>query len=385
MPTLAATALLDRMSAEARRQGLGRCPARRRQCQVPRPLGPEARRASERRQDELAQVADPRRGLALAPARGKRPLFGPLARRCHPPLRHCDDRASDADHCRCRRGAASRRRPAHARHAGRRSTRRAVARRQGARARRNGTTHPGVCGKCGSATLVKDGGWRRKCWGCGLDWFPRTDPVVIMLVTDGERCILGARAPLCARACTRRWPASSSPARTSSTPSAARCWRKPASRSVACDYHRKPALAVPALADDGLHRARRDDRAHVDTNELVDARWFTRDEALSMLEGRPSRGADRPRQARDRPRPREGVRRRQDQLSALPFRSRCDETADHLLQRRPQALRRSVPAREPEARRDSAPASCSATATPASRISICPTTPACSTTPATSS
>ena len=29
-----------------------------------------------------------------------------------------------------------------------------------------------------------------KCWGCGLDWFPRTDPVVIMLVTDGERCIL---------------------------------------------------------------------------------------------------------------------------------------------------------------------------------------------------
>jgi len=46
------------------------------------------------------------------------------------------------------------------------------------------------CGKCGSTTIVKDGGWRRKCWGCGLDWFPRTDPVVIMLVTDGERCIM---------------------------------------------------------------------------------------------------------------------------------------------------------------------------------------------------
>lgn len=46
------------------------------------------------------------------------------------------------------------------------------------------------CGHCGGTTLVKDGGWRRKCWACGLEWFPRTDPVVIMLVTDGARCLL---------------------------------------------------------------------------------------------------------------------------------------------------------------------------------------------------
>ena len=46
------------------------------------------------------------------------------------------------------------------------------------------------CGHCGGTTLVKDGGWRRKCWACGLEWFPRTDPVVIMLITDGHRCLL---------------------------------------------------------------------------------------------------------------------------------------------------------------------------------------------------
>src|SRR3990172_1295012 len=46
------------------------------------------------------------------------------------------------------------------------------------------------CGHCGGQTQVKDGGWRRKCWACGLEWFPRTDPVVIMLVTDGDRCLL---------------------------------------------------------------------------------------------------------------------------------------------------------------------------------------------------
>jgi NAD+ diphosphatase len=52
------------------------------------------------------------------------------------------------------------------------------------------------CGRCGGTTLVKDGGWRRKCWACGLEHFPRTDPVVIMLVVDkaGGRCLLGHEA-----------------------------------------------------------------------------------------------------------------------------------------------------------------------------------------------
>jgi NAD+ diphosphatase len=50
------------------------------------------------------------------------------------------------------------------------------------------------CGRCGGATAMKDGGWKRKCGSCGLEHFPRTDPVVIMLITDGERCLLGHEA-----------------------------------------------------------------------------------------------------------------------------------------------------------------------------------------------
>ena len=50
------------------------------------------------------------------------------------------------------------------------------------------------CGHCGGTTRVKDGGWKRKCWACGHEWFPRTDPVVIMLITRGEgeeaQCLL---------------------------------------------------------------------------------------------------------------------------------------------------------------------------------------------------
>ncbi len=47
------------------------------------------------------------------------------------------------------------------------------------------------CGKCGAATKSRDGGWRRQCWSCGQSYFPRSDPAVIMLVTDGSRFILG--------------------------------------------------------------------------------------------------------------------------------------------------------------------------------------------------
>jgi NAD+ diphosphatase len=50
------------------------------------------------------------------------------------------------------------------------------------------------CGRCGGATTMKDGGWKRKCTACETEHFPRTDPVVIMLITDGERCLLGHEA-----------------------------------------------------------------------------------------------------------------------------------------------------------------------------------------------
>ena len=47
------------------------------------------------------------------------------------------------------------------------------------------------CGRCGGHTRAYDGGWRRKCWACGQEFYPRADPAVIVLITDGERCLLG--------------------------------------------------------------------------------------------------------------------------------------------------------------------------------------------------
>lgn len=47
------------------------------------------------------------------------------------------------------------------------------------------------CAHCGHATTLSDGGYRRICGTCRTEHFPRTDPAVIMLVTRGNRCLLG--------------------------------------------------------------------------------------------------------------------------------------------------------------------------------------------------
>jgi NAD+ diphosphatase len=47
------------------------------------------------------------------------------------------------------------------------------------------------CGACGAPTRPFRAGWGRRCGGCGLDHFPRVDPVVIMLAEHGGRVLLG--------------------------------------------------------------------------------------------------------------------------------------------------------------------------------------------------
>jgi NAD+ diphosphatase len=54
------------------------------------------------------------------------------------------------------------------------------------------------CGSCGSPTHVAQAGHMRQCsnGACGELQFPRTDPAVIMLIHDGERCLLAHHARL---------------------------------------------------------------------------------------------------------------------------------------------------------------------------------------------
>lgn len=50
------------------------------------------------------------------------------------------------------------------------------------------------CSKCGEKSEMSQGGWQRKCPVCRASHFPRTDPVVIMLITYGNSVLMG-RSP----------------------------------------------------------------------------------------------------------------------------------------------------------------------------------------------
>lgn len=47
------------------------------------------------------------------------------------------------------------------------------------------------CGVCGAPTQPRSAGHVLRCTRCGTEFFPRIDPAVIMLVTDGEYALLG--------------------------------------------------------------------------------------------------------------------------------------------------------------------------------------------------
>ena len=86
----------------------------------------------------------------------------------------------------------------------------------------------GFCANCGARTAMKEGGWKRECGSCKAEHFPRTDPVVIMFVSLGDKACSAARSSSCPE-CIRAWPALSKPPRPSRTPYAARFSRNPAS------------------------------------------------------------------------------------------------------------------------------------------------------------
>lgn len=50
------------------------------------------------------------------------------------------------------------------------------------------------CAACGAESRMSKSGWQRDCPSCGTSHFPRTDPVVIMLITHGNKVLMG-RSP----------------------------------------------------------------------------------------------------------------------------------------------------------------------------------------------
>ncbi len=156
-----------------------------------------------------------------------------------------------------------------------------------ARAQLSWHNRHGFCAVCGNPTHIARGGQVRRCAECGTEHYPRTDPVVITVVHDGERCLLGqSRGRLVAM---RRYSALAGfmDQGESIEEAVAREVMEEAGIQVgAVRYHSSQPWPFPSSLMIGCHADAATTDIHFDPEEMADVQWFTRDEVNLALEER---------------------------------------------------------------------------------------------------
>jgi NAD+ diphosphatase len=143
------------------------------------------------------------------------------------------------------------------------------------------------CPTCGGGTELRQAGWSRRCLSCGREHFPRTDPAVIVAVesADGERLLLGANANWGGRmySCFAGFAEAgesleSTVHREIEEESGVRLAELRYISSQAWPFPRSLMIGFRAVVDD-------ESAARADGEEIIDVRWFTRDEIRTALVG----------------------------------------------------------------------------------------------------
>jgi len=140
----------------------------------------------------------------------------------------------------------------------------------------------GFCANCGTRTAMKEGGWKRDCPNCKAEHFPRTDPVVIMLVTLGDSCLLGRQKqfPPGMYSCLAGFVEA---AETIEDAVRREIFEESGIRCTDVTYYMTQPWPYPSSLMIGCAARALNQDIVVDRAELEDARWFDRDEARLML------------------------------------------------------------------------------------------------------
>jgi NAD+ diphosphatase len=139
------------------------------------------------------------------------------------------------------------------------------------------------CGACGAATVPRRAGHCMRCSNeaCAQEFFPRLDPAIIVLVTDGERALLGRQAS---------WPVGRystiagfvEPGESLEDAVAREVMEETGVAVGGARYDSSQPWPFPASLMIGFRaRAPADSRPVRASGELEDVRWFTREEIRS--------------------------------------------------------------------------------------------------------
>ena len=138
------------------------------------------------------------------------------------------------------------------------------------------------CPNCGHALGYSRGGWQGDCAQCGRVEYPRTDPAVIVAVSDGERLLLGRQAS---------WPARRystlagfvEPGESLEAAIVREVWEESRVRVRRSRYLASQPWPFPGSLMLGFIADAEADAPQTAQDELEDARWFSRAEVEAAL------------------------------------------------------------------------------------------------------
>jgi NAD+ diphosphatase len=146
----------------------------------------------------------------------------------------------------------------------------------------------GFCAKCGAATTSFRAGWGRQCPSCGTEHFPRVDPVVIMIAEHDGRALLG-RQPAFPQGRYSALAGFLEPGESIEEAVARELFEEAGVRVRNVRYIASQPWPFPSSLMIACVAEAVDDALTIDTTELEDAIWVSRDEVRAALAGDGSR------------------------------------------------------------------------------------------------
>jgi len=140
------------------------------------------------------------------------------------------------------------------------------------------------CAQCGQPSQIAEGGYKRSCGSCQTEHFPRTDPVVIMLATHGDNCLVGRQ---------KGWPENMfsalagfmEPGETIEEAVARELMEEAGIEINSVRYLGTQPWPFPGSLMIGCMAEAAHMDIHLGDDELEDAKWVTRAEAQSSMAG----------------------------------------------------------------------------------------------------